>query len=152
MIPNDVIKRLRYAMRWTDSQMLELFALGGIDLEKETLQAYFLKDDEAGYRPCPPKNLAALLDGFISQQRGPRPTGVAQSPAEKLDNNAILKKLRIALELKEEDMMAVMEAAGISISKNELSAFFRKKGQKNYKECLDQFLRNFLSGLAQFRR
>ncbi|MBU1079865.1 MAG: DUF1456 family protein, partial [Spirochaetes bacterium] len=73
----------------------------------------------------------------------------APAPAA-LDNNMVLKKIRIALELKEEDMIAVMRLAGADLSKNELSALFRKKGQKNYMECMDQFLRNFLSGLARF--
>jgi len=36
------------------------------------------------------------------------------------------------------------------ISKHELSAIFRKPGQKQYRECKDQFLRNFLYGL-QFK-
>jgi len=61
----------------------------------------------------------------------------------------ILKKLRIAFELKEEDLLAAMKLGGMEPSKNELSALFRRKDQKNYKECMDQFLRNFLAGLAK---
>jgi len=154
MDTNDVLKRLRFALGWSDPAMLDLFTMGGIALTMDTLRDYFRKDDEPGYQICPHKNLAALLDGLILQKRGPSPT-VAPAPdqaAAALDNNMILKKIRIALELKEEDLMAIMTLAGISVSKNELSALFRKKGQKNYMECLDQFLRNFLAGLAKFRR
>jgi uncharacterized protein YehS (DUF1456 family) len=63
-------------------------------------------------------------------------------------NNTILKKLRIALELKEDDMLGILKLSDVAVSKAELSAFFRKEGQKNYKECGDQFLRNFLKGLT----
>ncbi|MDD5404786.1 MAG: DUF1456 family protein, partial [Sulfuricella sp.] len=59
-----------------------------------------------------------------------------------------LKKLRVAFELKEEDMHKVLELAGFGVSKPELSALFRQKGHKNYRACGDQLLRNFLKGLV----
>ena len=62
----------------------------------------------------------------------------------------ILKKLRIALELKEDELLGIMKLAGVDLSAHELSALFRKKDHKNYKPCMDQFLRNFLAGLARF--
>jgi len=65
-----------------------------------------------------------------------------------LANNDILKKIRIALELKEADMLAVFQLAGFPTSKSELTALFRTKGHENYKECGDQLLRNFLKGLT----
>lgn len=151
MITNDVLRRLRFAVGMNDDAMLEMITLAGMTVARETLAAYFLKDHEAGYAECPAEVLEALLDGMILKFRGPRkdaPTGRAQ---ERLDNNGILKKIRIALELKEEDMIAIMDLSGIEISKNELSAFFRRREQKNYRECMDQFLRNFLSGLAKYR-
>jgi uncharacterized protein YehS (DUF1456 family) len=52
------------------------------------------------------------------------------------------------MELQEEDMLGILKQAGSPVSKSELSALFRKAGHKNYKECGDQFLRNFLKGLA----
>ncbi len=152
MITNDVLKRLRFAVRMNDPAMLEMLALGGRTVGKEELDAYFLKDDEEGYKECPRAVLAALLDGMIIKYRGEKPDakGTESKLPAILDNNTILKKIRIALELKEDDMMAIMRLADVDLSKNELSALFRKKGQKNYKECMDQFLRNFLVGLASF--
>jgi uncharacterized protein YehS (DUF1456 family) len=67
---------------------------------------------------------------------------------QRLTNNAILKKLRIALQLKEDDMVGILKLAGVDISTSELTALFRKEGHRNYKECGDQFLRNFLKGLT----
>ena len=69
-----------------------------------------------------------------------------------MNNNAILRKIRIALELKDADMIRILEAAGMDISKSELSAFFRKPGHRNYVQCKDQLLRKFLTGLATISR
>jgi len=154
MITNDILRRLRFAVRMNDAAMLEMLALAGVTTTREVLDTYFLKDDEEGYVECPKTLLAALLDGMIIKYRGPRPdapAGQAPAPAA-LDNNMVLKKLRIALELKEDDLIAIMKLAGVELSKNELSALFRKKGQKNYMECMDQFLRNFLTGLASYKK
>ena len=74
--------------------------------------------------------------------------GETRKPDSRLTNNAILKKLRIALELKEDDMLGILKLANVDISKHELTALFRKEGHKNYKECGDQFLRKFLKGLS----
>ncbi len=159
MTTNDVLKKLRFAARLQDAAMLEMLALAGSPVGKETLDSWFRKDDEAGYAECPRGSLAALLDGMILKYRGPRDAsaGPAQRAvsaplAEPLDNNLILKKLRIAFELKEEDLVAIMKRAGVDVSRNELSALFRKKGQRNYVECMDQFLRNFLAGLSGYRK
>ncbi len=64
-----------------------------------------------------------------------------------MTNNDILKKLRIACNLKEEDMLEIFRLADFEISRHELSALFRKEGHRNYKECGDQILRRFLDGL-----
>ena len=59
----------------------------------------------------------------------------------------VFQKLRIALNLKAEDILAAFELAGFNLSNHELSAFFRKPSHKNYRECKDQVLRNFLLGI-----
>jgi len=64
-----------------------------------------------------------------------------------MTNNDILKKLRIALELKDTDIIDILKLADFELSKPELSALFRKEDHKNYKECGDQLLRRFLNGL-----
>jgi uncharacterized protein YehS (DUF1456 family) len=154
MNTNDVLRRLRFAVQMNDAAMLEMLRIAGADASRETLASYFLKEDEEGYAECPDGTLAALLDGLILKRRGPRPAGAgaAEPIRPRLDNNMILKKIRIALELKEEDMIAIMRLAGVELSRNELSALFRGSGQRNYMECMDQFLRNFLTGLAQYKK
>jgi uncharacterized protein YehS (DUF1456 family) len=64
-----------------------------------------------------------------------------------MTNNDILKKLRVALKLRNDDIIAILELVNFRISASELGALFRKEDHPNYKECGDQILRNFLNGL-----
>jgi len=65
-----------------------------------------------------------------------------------MTNNDILKKLRVALKLRDEDIVAILALVDFRISKSELGAFFRKEDHPKYVECGDQILRNFLNGLV----
>lgn len=69
-----------------------------------------------------------------------------------LTNNDILKKLRVALELKDEDVVQILKLAGFEITKSEVNALYRTPDHRNYKECGDQLLRNFLNGLIVYKR
>jgi uncharacterized protein YehS (DUF1456 family) len=150
MTPNDIVRRIRYALNLNDPTMLEIFKQGEHAMDLAGLKNLLKKEDEAGYAACSDKVLWDFLDGLIVHKRGKKEGGPGQvkQPDAQLTNNAILKKIRIALELKEDDMLGILKLAEVDISSSELSAFFRKKGHKNYKECGDQFLRSFLKGLA----
>jgi len=69
-----------------------------------------------------------------------------------LSNNDILKKLRVALELKDEDIVKILKLADFEISKSEVNALYRTPDHHNFKECGDQLLRNFLNGLIIYKR
>ncbi|MCF6217399.1 MAG: DUF1456 family protein [Gammaproteobacteria bacterium] len=69
-----------------------------------------------------------------------------------MTNNEIIKKLRIALDLKEIDMIEIFEMSGYEIKKSELSGIFRKEGHKNYKVCSDLLLNHFLNGYIIHKR
>ena len=94
--------------------------------------------------------LIHFLDGLIIQRRGRQNDKPYQAPKGRvrLSNNDILKKIRIAFELHEEEMLETFYLADMVVTKQELAALFRKQGHHNYRECGDQFLRNFLKGLA----
>lgn len=147
---NDILRRVRYALDISNPGMIEIFSLAGCTLELPTVLKLLKKDEEEDFIPCSNPLLAFFLDGLIIKKRGKRETCGEQPPKTdtSLNNNTILKKLRIALDLKEEDMIAIMQLAGVTLSKSELSALFRAKGHKHYKECGDQFLRNFLKGIT----
>ena len=64
-----------------------------------------------------------------------------------MDNNDIFKKLRIAFNMKDTDIIETLKLSNFEISKSEINAIFRNKSHRNYKPCGDQLLRNFLDGL-----
>jgi uncharacterized protein YehS (DUF1456 family) len=117
----------------------------------------FKSEGESGYRRCEDKLMGKFLDGLVISRRGPRDEAEGQRrepppPPPQLGNNEILKRIRIALALKDEELVAIMGLAGVSVSKSEISALFRKSGHHNYRPCGDQFLRNFLVGLTAKHR
>ena len=69
-----------------------------------------------------------------------------------LSNNDILKKLRVALQLRDDDVIKILKLADYDITKSELNALYRDKDHPNFKPCGDQILRNFLNGLIIFKR
>lgn len=147
---NDIVRQLRYALNMNDSTMIEIFKLADHEIGQTILTGLLKKEDEEGFVNCGDVVLGYFLDGLILYRRGRKEMkpGEPRRPHSRLTNNIILKKLRIALELKEDDMLAVLKLGEVDISKSELSALFRKEGHKNYKECGDQFLRKFLKGLS----
>ncbi|SFN99979.1 Uncharacterized conserved protein YehS, DUF1456 family [Formivibrio citricus] len=150
MTNNDILRSLRYALDISDVAVAKMIALAEQQVDKADIIGMMKKEDEEGYLPCSNAVLTAFLDGLIVQKRGkmePKP-GQAPEPVSEFNYNLVLKKIRIALELKEDDILAMLELANFRLSKPELSALFRKPDHKNYRPCKEQFLRNFLKGLA----
>ena len=150
MTNNDLLRRLRYALNLNGETIAGLCALGGHDIKPIEVLKLLKKEEEPGFAACDDSVMGAFLDGLIISRRGAReqkPDG-GREAAGVLNNNLILRKLRIALELNEEAMLALLAKVGVQISKSELSAMFRAKGHRNYKPCGDQFLRNFIRGLT----
>lgn len=150
MTNNDILRSLRYTLNINDSTMIEIFKLADHEIEQSNLTGLLKKEDEEGFVNCSDDVLRYFLDGLILHKRGRKEIkpGETRKSDSRLTNNTILKKLRIALELKEDDMLGILKLANVDISKSELTALFRKEGHKNYKECGDQFLRKFLKGLS----
>lgn len=150
MTNNDILRRFRYALDISNPKMLEIFNLAGHEIDQDALLALLKKEEEEGFHACSNSLLEDFFDGLITLKRG-RQEGAPAEPArpggERI-NNIILRKLRIALNMKDDDMAAVMMLAGVKVSRSELGALFRSKEHKNYKECGDQFLRSFLNGLT----
>lgn len=69
-----------------------------------------------------------------------------------MSNNDVMKKLRVALKLNDDDIVNILQLADFKITKSELGAIFRKEDHPNYKPCGDQILRNFLNGLIIYKR
>ena len=148
MINNDILRRVRYALDLNDATMMEIFALSDYQISRDDLLNFLKKDDAEGFVSLDNRRMNLFLDGLIIYKRGKQENAPEKTPDIALDNNAILKKLRIALTFKEEDMLNTLKLADFELSKGELSAFFRQKDHKHYRKCGDQILRNFLQGLA----
>ncbi len=149
MINNDVLRSVRYMLDLSDAKVVQVIKLSGLDVDLDTLRAYLKKDEEEGYLECDDDVLAHFLDGLIVHLRGKDDSRPAQPIELPVTNNMVLKKLRVAFELKEEDLHEILQSVDFPVSKPELSALFRKFGHSNYRTCGDQLLRNFLKGLTQ---
>ena len=161
---NDLNRRVRYALMLDDADVAQTLDLAGLDAGQHQIVGWRLKEGQDGHIACPPVALIAMLNGLIIQRRGARddseaaavPTTPREAPApdnrDVLDNNEVLKKLRIALSLKAEDVHALIQQGGGKLGKSEVNALFRKTSARNYRRCGDQVLRWFLTGLANERR
>lgn len=146
MTNNDILRRVRYIFDFSDPKMIAIFGLADCQVTREQIRAWLKKDDDPEFQNCSDTQLAIFLNGFINEQRGKK-EGPPSQPEKSLNNNMIFRKLKIALDMKSEDVLDILKSANVKISKHELSAFFRKPDHKHYRECKDQILRNFLNGV-----
>jgi len=145
---NTILRSLRYALKINDQKVSEIFALNGSSVDAGKVSDMLKKEGDDGFLLVDEKMIRDFLDGLIISKRGPREPGSKALPDQTMNNNMVMKKIRIAFELKEEDMIKVIQDGGFVVSKAELTALFRKKGHKHYRECGDQLLRYFLKGLS----
>jgi uncharacterized protein YehS (DUF1456 family) len=148
MTNNDTLRRLRYALNINDTKIIELIDRVGGKTTEEEITNWFKREDESGYVEMTDTQLCRLLDGLIIDKRGPHPSGTTPKPVEFLSNNEILKKLRIALELQADEMVAIFKRVEFTVTKAELSAFFRNAKHRNFRKCPEQVLRKFIKGLS----
>ncbi|ROS04876.1 uncharacterized protein YehS (DUF1456 family) [Sinobacterium caligoides] len=146
MTNNDVLRRIRYIFSYDDNKMIDLFTQGGLKAKRAEVCDWLKGEETDGYQNLSDRQLATFLNGLINDKRGKR-EGPQPEPENRVNNNIIFMKLKIAMNLKAEEILDLLERADFNISKHELSAFFRKPGHKHYRECKDQILRNFLKGV-----
>lgn len=148
MTNNDIIRRIRYTFSYNDKKMLQLLALSGYTTTREEISNWLKKDEDPLFKEILDVQLATFLNGMIIDKRGLQ-DGKKPINEKKLNNNIIFRKLKIALNLKDTEIIEIFDSVDLRISKSELSAFFRKPTQTQYMVCKDQFLRNFIYGLQK---
>jgi uncharacterized protein YehS (DUF1456 family) len=150
MINNDVLRSIRYMLDLSDNKVIEIIRLAdpAFAIGKEDVRAFLLREDESGYLACSDRVMAHFLDGLVIHRRGRDETQPLRPVEKRINNNVVLKKLRVAFQLTDVDMHKAFADAGFPVSKPELSALFRQHGHKNFRLCGDQLLRNFLKGLT----
>jgi len=146
MTNNDILRRTRFIFNFSDAKMIAVFSLADHQVTREEISSWLKKDNDPAYQKCNDRQLAIFLNGLITDKRG-RKEGIQPIAEKCLTNNIIFRKLKIALNLKDEDILEILQLVNFRLSKHELSAFFRKSGHRHYRSCKDQVLRNFLNGL-----
>jgi uncharacterized protein YehS (DUF1456 family) len=126
--------------------MMALFAMGGKEVTRAEISSWLKKDDDPDFTAIYDKDLAIFLNGLIIDKRGKK-DGEIPVPEKRLNNNIILRKLKIALDMKDVDILETLDVANFDFSKHELSALFRKPSHPHFRACKDQILRVFLQGL-----
>jgi uncharacterized protein YehS (DUF1456 family) len=144
---NNILKKLCDIEKLDKEQAYEVFKLSGYDLTKDRVEGYLSDDDSKEFLDCGYEALGSFLDGLIIHKRGESNSKKNDTPIS-LNNNLILKKLRIAYELKEVDLYQIFNTVEIDITKGELNSLFRKEDHKNYRACPDSILSLFLDGLV----
>lgn len=143
---NDILRSIRYTFDFSDNVMIDLFGLGGETVTRADVSNWLKREDDPDYKGLHDIDLAIFLNGLIIHKRGKKEGD--QPVAEKtLNNNMIFRKLKIALNMKDDDILDILSQVDRHISKHELSAFFRNPSQAQYRPCKDQVLRNFLQGI-----
>jgi uncharacterized protein YehS (DUF1456 family) len=148
MTHNDVLRSLRYLMNIHDAKLAEIVGLAKLTITTPEIRAFLKQEDEDGYKECSHEVMAHFLNGLVLYKRGVDPSRPPQPIEVPVTNNVILKKLRVAFQLKDDDILALLKKSGLLVSKAELGAFCRRPDHRNYRPCLDQILRNLLKGLA----
>lgn len=146
MTNNDILRRIRYTFDLDDSKMIAIFAAADFDTTRAQISDLLKKEDDPDYKECSDTVFAIFLNGFINEKRGKK-DGEQPEPDKRLTNNIIFTKLKIALNLKADEVLDILNMVEVDISKHELSAFFRKPTHKNFRTCQDQVLRKFLKGM-----
>lgn len=149
MTNNEVMKSVRYTLEIKNKEVVQMIKAGGVELGILDVVNLLKDEKDEGYLECPAEVIHAFLDGLILKRRGPSEGPAKKYPTSTINNNMILRKLRIAFEMRDNDMIATLNKVGLRISKSEISALFRAPKHKHFMPCGDQFLRNFLKGLTQ---
>jgi len=150
MSPNDILHRIRTALRLSPEEMSRIFALEDLVRTPEAIEAITARPGTSKARPCTYEELGTFLDGLIRHKRGAVTNPPPPDAEIVLDNNLILKKLRIALQLKDPEIVILFALADRTISIAQIKDLFRNPAHPRYRPCSDAILNDFLIGLDEF--
>lgn len=150
MKPGQILYKIRNALRLDIETILKIYALEKYPMKEKHLKAILKKPSAKGHENADYEELGVFLDGLIRLQRG-APKNTPNEDAEiELDNNLVIKKLRIALELKDMDIETIFELGERPMSRSKLRDLFRAPDHPKYLSCSDAVLNDFLLGLEEF--
>jgi len=147
---NDILFKLKTALSIDNVNMIKAYALAEYEMKEEHLENILKRRQDTGYEDATYEELGVFLDGLVLLKRGPSDKVTNEDETVALTNNLILKKVRVAMELKEAELVILFALGEVSLTKRQIGSLFRKEGGKNFKECSDEFLMAFLDGLDEF--
>ena len=157
---DDVLKSISYTLDLNKPQIAQICQLGGYEPDRKEVEMIFSDEKETETRidgrvvekDVGHEFTSHFLDGLIIHRRGKKKDAKPRPVEIPVTNNTVLKKLRVAFKLRENDIIELLKKSGFEVSKTELSALFRADNHRNYRPCGDQLLRYFLKGLADTYR
>lgn len=147
MTNNDILRRIRFTFNYTDQKMADIIASANYQVSPELIKKWLKKEDDEDYVRCSDREFSHFLNGLINEKRGKKEDGKPAKAEDHLNNNIILMKLKIALNLKTEDIIALLKLADFNVNIPEITALFRRPTHHHFRECKDQFMRRFLTGM-----
>lgn len=152
MRTNDIFRTITRAIAMDTQQIQALFAATDIELSDKEITNLLKTDYQPGFEAMPDYILLIFLNNLIDAKRGKKADAVVTPVAkhQKIANNEVLKKLRIAFNLQEQDVRDLFKLVTIELTKSDLSALFRKPGNGHFKACDDELLLDFIEGLGKW--
>jgi len=147
---NEILYRIQKALHLTTDEILEAYKLEDYKMDATHLESLLKRSQDKGFMLCSYEELGIFLDGLVTLKRGPSPQKSDNDEVVELTYNLILKKLRIALELKEAETEIIFSLADIELTKQQLASLFRKETHKNFKPCSTELFMAFIEGLDEF--
>ncbi len=145
---NEIIYKIQKALSLSHEEIIKAYGLEGYEMTKDHLESLLKRSQDNSFMIATYEELGIFLDGLVTLRRGSSPVLVDEEVL--LTNNLILKKLRIALDLKEYELRILFALADVELTKQQLASLFRKENHKNFKPCSDELLGSFLNGLDEF--
>jgi uncharacterized protein YehS (DUF1456 family) len=150
MINNYVLKEIVKALDLNGIEVMKIYQLVDKKITIEDVIDVLREEHDPEFILLNDDGFLLFLDGLIIDRRGSTDKKPLRFTKVKVTNNLILKKLRVAFDLKDEDMVEIFSHENFEISKSELTPYFRKKGHKNYKQCSEAMLKSFIKGYKSF--
>lgn len=150
MRTNDIFRKITQSLVFDTAQIQALFASSNIDLSDKEVANLLKTDYQPGFEAMPEYILIIFLNNVIDQERGKKADAAAEviEKHAKISNNDVLKKLRIAFVLHEQDLRDALKLVTIELTKSDLAALFRKAGHAHYKACDDELVLDFIEGIG----
>lgn len=148
---NDILRRLRYILDLSDDAVIDTYGKGGVTVTRAQISDWLKKEGDEAFAIATDENLATFLNGLIVNFRGKKDGQTPVAEVE-LNNNIVLRKLKIAFELESSELSKLMKMGGHDVSEAVLGSFSRNENHPKYKACNDQYLRALLKGMQERKR